>query len=406
MSGSTEIRRRGLRLSGTLALLFALLQHFQVASIGGFPLTVGAIAGVMLLVTAIRRPSAGLVPVVAVVLAYASLTAIVESDEVEDGLQYWRTLALVLCAITIIAMGLGQSKDPARLSETLATSMFAALVVIVALSALQVIFGAMGNVVFFNPFGGNQYLYQYDPLIAFNPIPRAQGFYLEPSYLAFMVGSLAVILFMLRYRVYWVTILALAGMGCARSATGLLLTLLIATILLLRNSRRIAVSVPALLLLALPAAIATWPYLDDRIGSVNVVGSSAYYRLLGPLEVLTDVLTVAPMGYPMGSVERILPQYQLLNGAAVGGSLDNGFYLIVFYFGWFGVVGVLAIIGWAFVAVLRSGRRSLAWMGPVWVVGSLGFSGGIFLPEFAVTTALVILVSKLEVSCRTTAINP
>jgi len=166
-----------------------------------------------------------------------------------------------------------------------------------------------------------------------------------------------------------------------RSATGLLVFALVAMVALLSSRSRWRL--PALAVLVLASLVAI-PYLAGRLDSTFTAGSSAYYRLIGPLQILQDTLVRYPLGHPFGSLRNTVADYGILNGAAAGDSLDNGFYVIVFYFGWAGVIASAGLVGWAarrVLVALRTARPGPALVA-VWSVGSLFFSGGVMLPEF------------------------
>jgi uncharacterized membrane protein YgdD (TMEM256/DUF423 family) len=68
--------------------------------------------------------------------------------------------------------------------------------------------------------------------------------------------------------------------------------------------------------------------------------------------------------------------------------------VIVFYFGWVGLLMLFGLVAWA---LSRQANESIAPSVPsivvkFWLVGSLLFSGAIFAPEFALVTLLVIVV--------------
>jgi putative colanic acid polymerase len=112
---------------------------------------------------------------------------------------------------------------------------------------------------------------------------------------------------------------------------------------------------------------------------------------VGPLQILRDTLEHFPLGHPFGSLTSTVADYGILNGAAAGSSLDNGFYVIVFYYGWLGVVLSVVLLAWAVGKLVRASRY--VGYGPaivaIWAVGTLFFSGGIMLPEYLFTLWLL-----------------
>jgi putative colanic acid polymerase len=377
-----------------LTAAFVLLQHFQVSKIGEYPITLGLFLGVLLVASVSTRLAMISVFVTLSIAVIPNALVQIAAPSTRDGaLSFFQTLALFVFAAVVI----GQCKRGTVRPQAVVAmrrGVFFALIIVVGLCLLQVATGARGSVQWFNPFGGHQYLYEYDPHLEFNPIPRAAGFYLEPSYAAFVIGSLSVALLAQGYRKVPVWVLAGAGLLAVRSATGLILFGVVALVVILVGKSR--VKLVALVVLAVLTSLAL-PYLIGRLDSTFTAGSSAYYRLIGPLQILKDTLLHFPLGHPYGSLRNTVADYGILNGAAAGDSLDNGFYVIVFYFGWLGLVASICLVSWALVSLTRGVRAGSVAQAivPIWAVGSLLFSGGIMLPEY-VFTLWVIFATRQQ----------
>ena len=109
----------------------------------------------------------------------------------------------------------------------------------------------------------------------------------------------------------------------ARSATAFIVVgILLITYMLRGRVRGLLVALCAVI----PLTFFVGPYLQDRLGSTAVTGSSANFRLVAPLTVISDTLSNAPLGNFLGSSKEVMATYQLLNGASAGASLDNGVY--------------------------------------------------------------------------------
>jgi putative colanic acid polymerase len=369
-----------------------LLQHFEIAPIGGYPVTAGMLAGLILVIITTKHPNWLALGLVTSAVTFAcSLAAI--TDSAADIAHFFRTYGLVMVVTLIVTIALTGSNSLVADMKNWSGVLMTALIAIVILSVAQVITGALGSSALFNIFGSHQYLYPYNPYLAFNPIPRAQGLFLEPSYDAFVIGSLSVALLAIGSRKILVTVLAAIGLAACQSATGLVVLFAIVALVALRSRPAAGISL----------VIAGWgfytyagQYLVGRLGSITVTASSGNYRLLAPLAVLRDVIDAHPLGRALGSIQGVVSGYGLQNGADVGSSLDNGFYVIVYYFGWLGIVGILAWISITFVMMVRSIRASggLAWIVPSWILATMFFSGGIVLPEFALMTWMVLVSYK------------
>jgi len=372
----------------TLVLIAIVLQHFQVAIVAGFSVTLGLVVGVPVLMylTKLRldRPA---VIVILLVSAYCGLVAIMNPGNTTDIWNFSTTFCLLVLAMVV--MLLGTQRMGSESLEDVKVAMRIALLVIVAYSVAQVVSGSLGSEALFNPFGDHQFRYQYHPYLADNPIPRAQGFFLEPSYDAFVIGSLSVALLALGAPMLSTVGLCVVGMGATRSATGMLLIVVVLIALALRN--RIRVALPLIATLGV-FVLAFLPYLEMRLSSTGDTGSSANYRLLAPLPMLGDIVQQSPLGFTLGSIYDVVPRFHLtMVGAEQTISLDNGDYVIVYYFG---VVGVLFLVGAASYAIREAffnhSTPARVAIVPIWIFGSLLFSGGIVAPEFALMTFLVI----------------
>jgi len=374
-----------------VVLILVVFQHFQVTALGTYPVTIGLFAGLILLLLGSKRVSVAALMVTLSIACVPSAIVQIMTPSLRGGAStFFGTFCLFVLAAVIVAQYNG-STVRTSFGTGAVRGVFIALVTVVLLAVVQVVTGARGSLAWFNLFGEHQYLYQYNPHLEFNPVPRAAAFYLEPSYAAFIVGSLSVMLIVARRHVKAAWILGAVGMLAIRSATGLLIFALVAAVALIASRSRWRLIAAVGLVLAGLVAV---PYLSGRLDSTFTTGSSAYYRLIGPLQVLRDTLYNFPLGHPFGSLRDTVADYGILNGAAAGDSLDNGFYVFVFYFGWIGLLGCLALVVWVARRVVLAQRRASPGgaLVAVWVVGSLFFSGGVMLPEFVLTLWLLFAV--------------
>jgi putative colanic acid polymerase len=377
------------RLAAVLIFITVIFQHFQIFSLSGFPVTIGLLSGLSLLVIAGNPPKLTILAVILPSLAVISGTTGLMGADLSDFASFSRTFALIMLAATIVVSGASGSQENIISSPQVTKSLFAVLTLVVLLSVAQTISGSFGSLLLFNPFGTNQYLYNYNPHLAFNPIPRAQGFFLEPSYDAFVIGAVGAALLCTTRKTGLVAALVLAGLAACQSATGLVVFFVALFTVALRSRPSAAVGA---LLIALLAASVSGEYLIGRLTTITTAATSANYRLVAPLEVLGDVLKHSPLGLPLGSIERVMVSYGLQNGATVGSSLDNGFYVLIFYFGWIGIAGIVVWIGASIKSMrVRISDGGAGWIAPLWLLASMFFSGGIVLPEFALMTWLVLV---------------
>jgi putative colanic acid polymerase len=381
------------KLAGALLFIFIIFQHFTLLKVANYELTLGAMSGFLLLAMLVRRPAYVLTTIAWSLITVLSGLAVLASGYTA-GSSYLTTGLLFLLSSAIVCSAFGGIRFSIVRSTALKNSALLALSIVVCLSVLQVLMARMGSSALFNVFGSRQYFHEYNHLVGLVTFPRAQGFYLEPSYNAFVIASIGVFLLTLQWRTRRTVALVIVGIAMSQSATALILLFCFFGLAALRASVRVRfiAIISAALLLSVSGA-----YLLLRLGTITTEGSSAYYRLLAPLNVLTDVLTYSPVGRPFGSVEETISDYKLHMAGVPASSLDNGFYVVVFYFGWFGLAAIGAL-GIGVARVILSGGRAVGrrWIAFVWLFSSFAFSGAIMTPEFGLTTAIVILAVRLN----------
>lgn len=374
------------RLVPPLTFLAIIFQHYRLFYIAGYEATLGLFMGISLVFLLIAKLNVLQVGAAWIcLLAASSLSALTSPETVPN--DYIKTLTLFVLATFIVASAFGKLRFHSVRSIGFARSLLCALVAIVLISIGQVLLGTIGSDLLFNPFGTNQYLHEYRPNIGLVQFPRAHGFFLEPSYNAFVIGSVAAALLCLQRYTKTTVALAVFGLVACQSATGLLLLVLFLAFVATRSRPTIAIASAALIL---GVVLYAGDYLWIRLLSFNTEGSSAYYRVFAPVEVLMDVLAHSPLGMPLGSVEQVMSRYGLQMAGVQASSLDNGFYVIIFYFGWLGVLFLAVMLLCTLAATRNHVAHSFAWMAPTWLFSSLFFSGGIMAPEFAIMTFIVI----------------
>lgn len=379
-----------------LVVASILFLHFMLVRLGGFPLTIAPFAAILFLVWNYRLRMSkvalllglsllALPPLVHVPSFFSSLT---------DPQEYLRTFLLWCFNATIIWLALKSRIERDR-SHILLRAVYVALASVSIFVLLQVLLANFLQVtLLYNLFGNHQYMspYSLHTLEFSNGNLRGPGLYLEPSFCALVLYTLFTITFLARYRLVPSIVLTALGIAATGSASGILafvITLALGTMVTRKAPAMnrwvmiglVAVSVTGIILLL-------GSYLASRFFQLNASGTSTYYRLVAPLAVLGDVLRHFPLGAPFGSVERFLGSYQLMNGSNEGKSIDNGSYLIIFYFGWLGLVANLGIVAKAITSFLEKRRELMLVM--LYMFLSLQFNGGILLPEYAFLLCLVL----------------
>lgn len=383
--------QRPLMLAVSAAIIF---QHFTLLEVANFPVTLGFLVATVIVVRGFNGQRAGQVMLaMTFVIAWLAATALF-SIRVATPDQYFSSFALALIATFFYAAGYHGTPYNSRQVEAISRGIFFALCAISAVSVAQVATGAAGSESLFNLWGDRQYQYKYDPTLAYYDIPRAQGFFLEPSYNAFVIGSCAVALIVLGFRRAAVAAIAIVGLLASQSATGMIIAGAILLLTALKASVRVRVLV---ITVSVPLVLLSLGGLAARIASISEVGSSGNYRVLAPLPIIADILENHPLGLPLGSIYDVVPTYGLvMNGVAEAVSIDTGHYVLIYYLGWLGVA--LLLIGGVWVArdffAPESNVDSWVWMASFWVFTALVFTGAIIAPEFAFMIWIVLIARR------------
>lgn len=375
-------------LVGATVFVAVVFQHFELGRVGGYPITVTLIVGIVALPFVFPKPR--WLPVLTAEAVFLTLAALAALSNIEVlSTEFFGTLALFAFSVAVLTQSAFGARPGLVRSRAFQNGLFAALATVVTLSVAQTATGTAKIDVLFNPFRHFQYFYEYNPRLDINPVPRAQGFFLEPSYDAFVIGTLTIALLCVGTRTAFTAVLGTVGMLACQSASGLGILLVIALILALTSQWRIALPAAGALVLVLGLL---GPYLWGRVYSITNSETSAYYRIVAPVRIVRDVLERHPFGYPMGSVFDVLSSYQLTQAGVPQNSLDNGSYVLIFYFGWVGVLFLMAAVTVTVrVFLTRRSRGGLGWIAPLWLIGSLFFSGAIMAPEFTLMTGIVVV---------------
>ena len=376
-------------MSPITLLFFIVFQHVQIVSIYGHPISMGQITGYVLAVPMIlgswkRRET---LIIVCVFTLLAALVALNNQSELDVA---GFSLTLFQSSVVLQLFMSGQfARVPPLTQAKIDRTLFIGLCLVVGYSLVQVWSGMRGDFALFAPWGDRQYLYR--PILSFgvDGIPRSSGLYLEPSYNAFVIMSLVVAILQSRKFRDVSLILGAVGILATQSVAGIVSFFIIAVLVSFSASKYQTIRL--LVLLSVPVITAS--YVFGRLTSTSDQGSSANYRLIQPLQLLYKTLGEYPLGHALGSIHSTVSSAGLsMQGSQSASSLDNGLYVLVFYFGWIGVALVCALVAWASRCALQilfsSTGDSTYRVGPVWVALSFGFSGAVFSVEFGIFSVL------------------
>jgi putative colanic acid polymerase len=286
------------------------------------------------------------------------------------------------------------AKIKPNVEQKLETMLFA-LLILAFMSILQTILGnRLGSFVTL-PLGDFSYEYQYNADIN-SSITRASALYAEPSFNALICLSFLPLVLSIRDRkkriVY--SFITSAYMVSTFSLTGIL-SLGLILLVWSWEGRKIRIF-PVLSLAGL--FLITSNYVYDRWQSIGMIGSSANYRIIAPFKAIVEVIPENLFGIPLGSLEITMRKFEFLNGDRIGTSVDNGFLLIVLYFGLMGVMAVISIFAFTIRKAIAMQRKKMhGWPMVLVPCLTLNFNGGIFLPDFLCVLAFVIITIRSNI---------
>ncbi len=368
-----------------LLALSIIFMHFMIASPLGFPLTIIPFVLMYFVVTHFRlaiRPVPFVIAIALVLWPFLVLVSykLLGGDATLD--RFVRTYTLWAFALIIMVVG---SSNGIKKNANYSREFLISAGVIILFSIAQVLSVLVFNTtVLYYPFGEYSYLgVDNTSSLVLEKFARAPGFYLEPSFNAFVLFFLLTAILIREVRPRRIGVLIVGGL-CAMfivgSATGILavggLACLLSSSFIKRRIIRILFFLSLLFVLAVGAQLVS----PQRLAEVGVEGTSGYWRLVAPLIILSKVYVDFPMGIPFGEVENFVVPLGIQHGAGIGSSIDNGMYYLVFSFGWI----AFAFFIWLFLKMIRvlyiGNQVNIAYW---WfVIASLQFSGGILLPEY------------------------
>ena len=376
-------------------IAFFIFLHFEIGVFFGFHLTIGAVLGLFLILRLGKlKLSNTAIYMILVILSLVLITPIFNSRYF-DSTDFLTSSLLFTSALFIYSLGFIGFKEPESVNS-IKKGLEISFLIIVAYSVIQLAASTIFRFFLYNPWGQFQYLYQYSPIASSIGLIRSSGFYLEPSFNAYIILALTISLIILGSHERRQLALSLLALLCTQSATGLIVWFIMAFAVVIKNRGRDFLGF--IVFIGLAALVASG-YLGQRVNSIALEGSSGHYRVLSPLRILGDLLSSSFFGYPIGSVYKVVGDYQLFQfGSEFSVSLDNGLYVLIFYFGWLGLISIAAFTVWALLGGstpserVNLDRRTLN----IWILTSLFFSGAIFALEFSMVTWLTLATYQLQ----------
>jgi len=375
-----------------------LLLNFSPIKPAGYPLTLAPVIIPFLAFYIARfNPSFRLVGIFFLFSALILLKSLVDilmyHVDLVGLFRTWSLIQFFLFSLIIIALPINNLELLGRaLKFTLVV--FVALTVIIVTTQLALYF-MLGDISVFRVWGGMGYSEQSYVLKSIeHGRVRSNGLYFEPSFLALVMFSSMSSIMILQKTIFstdnrsYIVIILLSFFvvylsGSRAGLSSVLLLLLLPIVERIGLSRFVlAFSMLVILLFSLDGVL---------VGSDD----SLYYRLVAPLEIIAVSLREYVIGVPFGSMESFILSVGVLNGSELGQTLDNGWYLMAFYFGWGGVILMFLafLVATYFFAFGDAAQRILI----VYLMLAPMFTGAVFSPEFFILLYMVCISYRLKV---------
>lgn len=383
-------------LIAPIVVLSTILLNFSILNIGGYSVTIAPLSALALLALALRPEPKTLFTLLFIassVLIYALVAAIFTffGSTVHLG-QFMSSFALLVFSLLVISYSMGSRarhfSSPALTQALTVTGVLQ----LICISWQKIVFSTTASTEVFNVWGGRLAHNQEYVIRAIEfGSQRATSFYFEPSFAALVVFFIASGLNALHALTPWRLVMLFICSALIGSLAGLLALSALCFTPYLRGASDRSSWIPIFsAFCALAALILFQDYIMSRLMSASDSSSSLSYRLISPWVVIGDVLINHPLGMPMGHLEENIKRFDMRNGDRVGSSLDNGWYLIIYHFGWLGLVfNVLGISTFAWK--LFSKRNQAIYL---FALLSPFFTGAIFSPELAFMYVILIIIHR------------
>lgn len=380
-------------LQKIVLIAFYLLLQLQFAYVLDFPITV-SLLGLFFFLTYFIKFEINLK--ILLLVSFCILITILNqffSNSIGNELQFLRTLLLVL--LSIVMLGNAFTAKLKLNTDLKIEIMLNALTILAVISILQAILGYRFGSFVTSPLGQFSYQYQYKADLN-STVTRASGFYSEPSFNALVCLSFLPIVLSIRDKRKRATYsIILSGyMVSTFSLTGIV-SLGFIFLLGFWEDRKIRFF-PILSFAVL--FIFTSQYISSRWQSLSIDGSSANYRIIAPYRAILKIIPENLSGIPLGSLEVTIRKFEFLNGNRIGSSVDNGYLLLILYFGIIGIVLVILIILHTLRMAVRMNQENMYGWQMIFVPSlTLNFNGGIFLPDYLCVLILIVITIRLNI---------
>jgi hypothetical protein len=269
------------------------------------------------------------------------------------------------------------------------------LIIIFIISLLQFTsFIFFKSTYFYNLFGIFSYANEYNlDKLNDSTFPRVTGFYLEPSYLAFVVINLFIFLYLLNKFKLIHLFLTLAVLLMSGSRGGFIFFSLFLVYISFNttalNFKNRGFIITLMLIFILFVFFSTNAFSILSTSSIVEENTSQYERIYLGYKFAVNVLNNYPIGIPLGQIEVYFQK--LLN---IDSSIFSFFFLLLAYFGYIGILTIIFIFLLIFVKYPLNTFIFLT----IYILMYFNITGSVLAPDTYFWFTIFILLFRQKIS--------
>lgn len=326
-----------------------------------------------------------------------------------DPSKYFTSLLLFIYVAIVISIVYSCSFIQINDNRSLVYSLCFVAFLVISLSVLEVVelilFGSSHLIALISSvlIYSNEYLINF---VQYGAL-RSNSLYFEPAFYSLAIISLWLTLRQFKFKRKFFDILVFIGVLSSGSFSGLMTYIILygVELLILYSSHSgLRKKIPYIIVTLLLSVLVIYfllPYILVRIGELGTVGTSSYYRIIGPLQIVFSALTNIDGIIQFGSLYELVSSFGIMNGTQVGKTLDNGIYVLIVHFSWIAIFTIIFLIYFILKKTLVENkikkfyRNSPILLPLLFVPLSLMFTGAIFSPEYIFAVITPFLASKV-----------
>lgn len=326
-----------------------------------------------------------------------------------DPSKYFTSLLLFIYVAIVISIVYSCSFIQINDNRSLVYSLCFVAFLVISLSVLEVVelilFGSSHLIALISSvlIYSNEYLINF---VQYGAL-RSNSLYFEPAFYSLAIISLWLTLRQFKFKRKFFDILVFIGVLSSGSFSGLMTYIILygMELLILYSSHSgLRKKIPYIIVTLLLSVLVIYfllPYILVRIGELGTVGTSSYYRIIGPLQIVFSALTNIDGIIQFGSLYELVSSFGIMNGTQVGKTLDNGIYVLIVHFSWIAIFTIIFLIYFILKKTLVENkikkfyRNSPILLPLLFVPLSLMFTGAIFSPEYIFAVITPFLASKV-----------